>query len=346
MTAWMFDFLPDTFDTLDPFTVAAVLGGFMALIAYFQPKVGLVVFDLFFPPTKSELAPSSTTVLTSLQKRQLQTDKLNEWNDLNTWSINHLRKKDIINFRQEQNKMDEALRDLIGRKPRVIAAIAQRIRNCVEATPSSVGNLDPFVAKMMDYCGWTENSQTDPIQFLVVFVGAVWNPSCRNTVLDLKEVRGQFKDTPSIAFAFAPIPEGKSLCFGINRLDDVGWRRIVFIFCSVVNLSCCFICVLIFCKHLHMVQTRCYLPSTEASETQFAITKDMVATPAAQAAMASAIGWAEAKCDPSLHAHLVSLSGGIVSPEPKRTAAFAFGFFLRCLFVMFLLRRLLVVHHH
>ena len=115
MTAWMFDFLPDTFDTFDPYTVAAVLGGFMALVAYFQPRVGLFVFDLFFPPTKNELGSSSTTVLTSLQKRQLQTDKLNEWNDLNTWSIYHLRRRDITNFRQAQNEMDEALRDLIGR---------------------------------------------------------------------------------------------------------------------------------------------------------------------------------------------------------------------------------------
>lgn len=193
MTAWMFDFLPDTFDTFDPYTVAAVLGGFMALVAYFQPRVGLFVFDLFFPPTKNELGSSSTTVLTSLQKRQLQTDKLNEWNDLNTWSINHLRRRDITNFRQAQNEMDEALRDLIGRKPRVIAAIAQRIRTCAEATPSSGGNLNPFVASMMDCCGWTESSQTDPIQFLVVFVGAVWNPPCRNTVLDLKEVQGDSK---------------------------------------------------------------------------------------------------------------------------------------------------------
>ena len=57
---------------------------------------------------------------------------------------------------------------------------------------------------------------------------------------------------------------------------------------------------------------------------QFAITKDMLGTQAAQVAMASAIGWAEAKCNPSLHAQLVSLSGGIVSLEPLATVVFTF----------------------
>ena len=95
-------------------------------------------------------------------------------------------------------------------------------------------------------------------------------------------------------------------------------------FCGVVTLSFRFIFVLIFCKSFILGSHTLYLPSTAASEIHFAITKDMVATPAAQAAMVSAIGCPEAKCNPSLHAQLVSLSGGLVSPESTSTVAFPF----------------------
>ena len=206
--AWMVDLWPNIFD---PFNIAALLGGFMAIISYFKPGVGLWVFDLFFPPKKQEITASSATILTSLQKRQFQAKKLNEWNDLNVWSIDNLMKKRNLHFHEtkvQKDGINEALQDLIGRKPRVTTAIAQRIRTCAEAPSSPVGNFDPFVANIMKCCDWAENSQTDPVQLLVVFVGAVWNPSCRNIVLDLKAVRGQFKDTSSIAFVFAPIPEG------------------------------------------------------------------------------------------------------------------------------------------
>ena len=70
-------------------------------------------------------------------------------------------------------------------------------------------------------------------------------------------------------------------------------------------------------SHLHFVHTLSHLLLIAANEQYFAITKDMVGTQEAQAAMASALNWTEAKCDPALHAQLLSLSGGIVSPNAR-----------------------------
>ena len=199
--------LPQTFD---PITFAAFVGGFMAIIAYFKPRVGLLLHEFFCPPQKAEMAPTSSTILTSLNKRQVQLTKLNEWSELNAWSIKMalLSESKQMKRRVRQNNVDKAMQDLIGQNPQVTTAVTQRIRVCAETSTFSTGELAPFAADILSCCRWTEDKRPDPIQLLVVFVGAVWNPACRHIVLDLKAVREQFKDTQGIAFVFAPINSG------------------------------------------------------------------------------------------------------------------------------------------
>ena len=224
MTAWMFDMLPQTFD---PITVAVFVGGFMAIIAYFNPRVGLLVSDLFFPPPKAERTASSTTVLTSLQKRQVKIDELKNWNDLNLWSIKRPPSpadkettRSGRRFRERQEKTNKAVQDLIGQNSQVIQTITQRLRTCAKAKNSSGGDFDPLAAEILSCCGWIESKQTDPIQLLVVFVGAVWNPASRNIVLDLNAVRKQFINDPGIAFVYAPIPSGNFSACPCGRRGD------------------------------------------------------------------------------------------------------------------------------